>query len=227
MKSNEDLQADVQDAIKWEPLLGATEIGVIVDNGVVTLTGHVDSYSKKIEAENATKSVLGVKAIVEKIDVKYPSGVFKVDDTSIAKTVLHALELEYQVPHEKVKVKVENGWVFLDGEVNWNYQKEAAKNSIKYLVGVKGVTNSIRIKPTTHDTLEQKSVEAGLKRNWAINTSGINVKVAGTKVTLSGYVDSLYQKDEAGRIAWNTPGICEMHNDIHVRFSNGVNHNEF
>jgi osmotically-inducible protein OsmY len=129
MKSNAELQQDVQDAIKWQPLLNAAEIGVTAKDGVVSLTGVVDSYSKKTEAEDAAKNVAGVTALVEKIEVKYPSSYSKTN-AEIANEVLSALKACWDVPKDKVKVKVEAGWVTLTGELNWNYQKEAAKDAI-------------------------------------------------------------------------------------------------
>jgi osmotically-inducible protein OsmY len=145
MKTNQELQTDVQNAIKWEPLLNAEEIGVTAKDGVVSLTGVVDSYLKKLEAENAAKKVIGVKALVEKIEVKFPSAWSK-SNVEIANEVLTALKLNWSVPKDKVTVKVEDGWVTLEGELPWNYQKKAAKSAIIYLAGVKGVTNNIKIK---------------------------------------------------------------------------------
>ena len=139
MKSNEELQKDVQDAIKWEPLLNAAEIGVTVQDGVVTLTGVVDSYSKKAEAEDAARNVAGVKAVVEKIEINFGSNSAKKDDNEIAAEVVKALTWNLRVPVGKVKAKVEKGWVTLEGELQWNYQKEAAKDAVKNLLGVVGV----------------------------------------------------------------------------------------
>ena len=217
MKTNEDLQRDVQNAIKWEPLLHAAEIGVTAKDGIVSLTGTVDSYAKKLEAEEAAKNVAGVKAVVEKIEITTGSW-GKTTDSEIATEVLNALKWDWQVPNEKIKVKVENGWITLSGELSWNYQKEAAKKSINNLKGVKGVTNNITIKSDTHDALEQKDVEDALDRNWSINTNDITVKVSGTKVTLAGTDSSWYQKDEAGRIAWKTPGIWSVDNELKVEY---------
>jgi osmotically-inducible protein OsmY len=217
MKSNSELQTDVQNAIKWEPLLNAAEIGVIAKDGVVSLTGVVDSYSKKMEAENAAKKVIGVNALVEKIEVKFPSSWTKTN-TEIANEVLSALKSNWSVPKDKVKVKVEDGWVTLEGELPWNYQKEAAKSAVNYLTGVKGVTNNIKIKSESHDAIEQKDVERAIGRSWAVDDNDISVKVTGTTVTLSGTVTSWYQKEEAGRIAWNTPGIWHVQNDLTVDY---------
>ena len=217
MKTNEELQKDVQDAIKWEPLLNAAEIGVTAKDGVVSLTGVVDNYSKKLEAETAAKSVAGVKAVVEKIEIKFSNSLSK-SDAEIANEVLTALKSNWAVPSDKIKVKVENGWITLEGELSWNFEKEAAKRVVNYLTGVKGVTNSITIKSESHDAIEKKDVEKALARNWSINTQDVTVKVSGTKVTLTGSVSSWYQKDEAGRIAWNTPGIWNVDNELVVEY---------
>ena len=213
MRKNEDLQKDVQDAIRWEPLLNAAEIGVIVKDGIVTLTGIVDSFAKKSEAENAAKHVVGVKAVVEKIEIKIKNAGIK-NDNEIATDVVHAFKWNWEIPSDKIRVKVEQEWVTLEGEVQWNYQKEAAKKSVNNIIGVKGVTNSITIKSETEDLIEQKDIERALRRNWSINDKDIKVTVLGNKVTLGGTVDSLYQKDEAGKIAWNAPGVLVVNNEI-------------
>jgi osmotically-inducible protein OsmY len=217
MKTNQELQTDVQNAIKWEPLLNAAEIGVTAKDGVVSLTGVVDSYLKKLEAENAAKKVIGVKALVEKIEVKFPSAWSK-SNVEIANEVLTALKLNWSVPKDKVTVKVEDGWVTLEGELPWNYQKEAANSAVHYLTGVKGVTNNIKIKSETHDAIEKHDVENAIGRSWSIDDSDINVSVSGTTVTLSGMVGSWYEKEEAARIAWNTPGIWHVKNELVVDY---------
>jgi len=217
MKNNEELQKDVQNAIKWEPLLHAAEIGVTAKDGVVSLTGVVDSYAKKLEAEHATKKVIGVKAVVEKIEVKF-SGSWTKTDEEIAREVLVALKSNLSVPDEKVTVQVENGWVSLGGVLPWNFQKDAAKQAVSYLVGVKGVSNNIEIKSETHDAIEKKDVENAIHRSWSVDDFNIDVMVSGTTVTLSGTVGSWYQKEEAARIAWNTPGIYHVKNELEVDY---------
>ena len=218
MKSNADLQKDVQDAIKWEPLLNAAEIGVTVKDGVVTLTGVVDSYSKKIEAEDAAKNVSGVKAVVEKIEIKFSNSWAKRDDNEIANEVLTAFKWNWQVPNDKIKVKVEDGWVTLEGELEWNTQKEAAKEAVKNLLGVTGVSNNITIKSETKDQIEKMDIEKALNRNWATMDKDIMVKVTGHNVKLTGTVHSWYQKDEAARIAWNAPGVWSVDNELIVDY---------
>jgi len=215
MKSNAELQQDVQNAIKWQPLLNAAEIGVTAKDGVVSLTGVVDTYAKKIEAEDAAKNVAGVSALVEKIEIKYPSSYTKTN-AEIATEVLTALKARWDVPKDKVKVKVEAGWITLTGELGWNYQKEAAKDAIKSLMGVTGVTNDITIKSESTESVEKTTIENALKRNWAFYDNDVRVQVLGHVATLTGTVDSLYQKNEAGRIAWNAPGVWAVDNELVV-----------
>jgi len=217
MKNNQELQTDVQNAIKWEPLLHAAEIGVTAKDGVVTLTGIVDSYAKKVEAETATKKVIGVKALVENIEVKFANSWSKTD-VEIANEVLTALKSNWSVPKDKVTVMVEDGWVTLEGELPWNYQKEAAKNATNFLSSIKGVTNNIKIKSDSHDLIEKKDVENAIARSWSVDDSDIKVEVSGSTVTLTGTVDSWYQKEEASRIAWNTPGIWHVKNELEVDY---------
>lgn len=221
MKTNEELQKDVQDAIKWEPLLHAAEIGVTVTDGVVTLTGTVDNYTKKIEAESAAKKVAGVKAIIEQIHVKVESS-WQRTDNEVATEVLKALENSWTVPDEKVKVQVEDGWVTLDGALEWNFQRDAAKSAINIIPGVRGITNNITIKSEIHNAIEQKDVEKALARHWSLNSDDIKVRADGTKITLTGNVTSLYQKEEAGRVAWNTRGVWSVNNELEVEYNYAI-----
>jgi len=217
MKTNEVLQKDVQDAIKWEPLLNAAEIGVTAKDGVVTLTGTVDTYIKKSEAEDAAKKVAGVKAVVEEIQIK--SGNFgKKNDGEIATEVLNALKLSWQIPNDKIQVKVEAGWVTLEGELSWNYQKEIAKRIATNLVDVKWVTNNITIRSERVAKVEKEDVENALNRNWSLEDKHILVSVSENKVILNGTVNSWYQKDEASRIAWQAPGIISVDNELTVDY---------
>lgn len=214
MKTNEELQKDVQKAIQWEPLLHAAEIGVTAKNGVVSLTGIVDNYSKKLEAENAAKKVIGVKALIENIDVRFPNNWSKTDE-EVADEVLSALKDNWSVPKDKVTVKVEDGWVTLEGELPWDYQRKGAQIAASHLTGVKGVTNNITVKSDIHNAIEKKDIEQALNRS-SIDDSDIKVSVSGTTVTLDGTANSWYQKDEAGDIAWKTPGIWHVKNNLVV-----------
>ena len=152
MNTDEILQKNVQDALKWEPQLQAAEIGVIAKNGIVTLTGTVDNYYKKNEVENAIKKVSGVKAIVEKIQIKTADSK-DITDNIIAERILNVFKSDFSIPHEKIKLKVEKGWVTLDGNVNWKYQKEASKSAITGLMGVRGVTNNIKTRSERIDNV--------------------------------------------------------------------------
>ena len=216
MKTNEELQRDVQNAIKWEPLLHAAEIGVSVQDGVVSLTGIVDSYAKKVEAENATKNVIGVRAIVEKIEVQVPNTWSK-SDVEIANEVLSAFKHNWSIPSEKIKVKVEAGFVTLEGELPWNYQKVTAEIAASFLAGVRGISNHISIKSDSKEALEKADIEKALRAS-TLDDSEISVEVDNTTVTLIGVVNSWAQKEEAGRIAWNTPGIWHVKNELLVDY---------
>ena len=218
MKSNADLQKDVQNAIQWEPLLTAAQIGVTAKDGVVTLTGTVDSYAKKQEAENAAKGVFGVTGVAEEIEVRFGTGGM-IDDMEIATAAVNALKCNWSVPKDEVKVKVRKGWITLDGELGWNYQRIAAHDAVRWLPGVLGVSNNLTIKADTHDAIEKEAVQDALARNWSLNNLDIDVSVSGTKVTLNGTVPSLYQKDEIERVVWKTPGIWHVENDLVVDYS--------
>jgi len=216
-KSNEELQKDVQDAIKWEPLLNAAEIGVIAKDGVITLTGTVDSYAKKLEAEDAAKSVEGVKAVIVKLEIKFNSEWEKKDDSEIADEIIKAAKWNWEIPKDKVKAKVENGWVTLEGEVDWNYQREAVEDLVKNHSGIMGITNNITIKES-EDQVEKNAIERALRRNWFIDDSDIKVDVSNHKVTMTGSVESWDERDRAAQIAWNAAGVWSVENDLVVEY---------
>ena len=215
MKTDEILQKEVQEALNWEPQLHASEIGVIANNGIITLTGTVDNYYKKMEAENATKKVKGVKAIVERIEIK-PDGSRNINDNYIAEKIVTLFKSDFSIPDENIKVKVEKGWVTLEGNVNWNYQKEAAKNAIIKLMGVRGVTNNIKTRSDRNDEVRKNTIEKAIHNNAALQNDHIEVTVKNNDVTLSGVVNSFFEKEEAERIAWNTPGVWSVSNEIGV-----------
>jgi osmotically-inducible protein OsmY len=215
MKTNEQLQKDVMDAIMWEPELQAAEIGVTVHEGIVTLLGTVDNYNKKMAAEVAAKEVEGVKALIEKIEVKYDHSAKKTDE-DIASDVLKFLHNRWNVPYDRIKVEIENGWVTLTGDVTWNYQKESAQQAIENIPGVKGVSNNIKIRALLKNELDKNLIEKALKRHWSINADDIHVDIDGNEVILTGKVTSLYQKEEASKIAWKTPGVSLVDNKLVV-----------
>lgn len=217
MKSNEELQKNVIAAINWEPLLQSAAIGVMVKEGVVTLTGSVNTYAKKAEANQAAKNVAGVRTVFEDIKVVC-SAQEKRSDTEVMTAIQNALKWHWDIPIEKVSVIVEDSWVFLSGELEWNYQKEAAKSSISNLVGIIGITNNISVRTSSKDIIEQNAIEIAIQRNGDINIKDIVVNVFDNVVTLKGHVDSWHQKSEAGRIAWNAPGVKQVLNDLYVDF---------
>lgn len=216
MKNNAELGADVLSAIKLEPLLRDAKIEVAAKSGFVLLTGEVDSYIKKIEAENAAKKVIGVEVLIEKIKVKIHSKWMKTD-SEIVKKISKALKRTWTLPKDIITVKVESGWVTLNGKFDWNYQREAANKAVRFLYGVRGVTNNIKIKSKSDDSIELEAIEKALRIN-VIDDSGINVKLTGTTVLLSGTAISWYQRDEAERIVWKTPSICKVNNKLKIEY---------
>jgi|SRR5580692_5761098 osmotically-inducible protein OsmY len=218
MKTNDELQRDVRQAIKWEPVLKDVEIGVVAKEGVITLTGTVDSYRKKAEAEAAARSVAGVQAVVEEIEIRFDNSLFSKNDNEIAAEVLNAFKWHAEVPGDQLKITVEKGWVSLQGEVQWNYQKEIAESVVVNLLGVAGVVNHIKINANKHDEVEKAAIEDALDLNWSLRDRDIEVEVCDNKVTLTGTVDSWYQKNEAARIAWKAPGVLSVDNQLKVEY---------
>lgn len=215
MKSDFQIQKDVMDEIKWEPHLNAAEIGVSVKNGIVTLSGIVDSYCKKISAEKTASRVGGVKAVAEDIQVSL-SPAFKKTDTEIAEAVLHALKWHSAVQQEKIKIKVEDGIVRLDGEVEWEYQRNNAKSAVQHLSGVRSVINSIRLKPIVTASNVQGKINAAFLRSATIDARKVTADVHGGEVTLHGKVRSLAEKQDAELAAWNVPGVISVDSMIDV-----------
>jgi len=218
MKNNQDLQKDVQDAIKWDPLLKSAEISVGAKDGLITLSGIVKSYPDKLQAETIAKSVCGVKAIVEHITVNTGNH-DGISDEEIAKDILAALKL-IGVHSDHIQVQVEEGHVTLDGEVQYNFQKEASGNAAGNVKGIKILTNNISVKAETNNDLERKVVEHALLRYSSTADQNIRVKVSGNTITLNGAVYSFYQKEEAAKIAWNAPGVLMVNNELVIESDN-------
>ena len=206
MKTDSQLQHDVLAELKWEPSINAAEIGVEVKNGVVTLAGHVDRYADKWNAERAAQRVSGVLALAVEIDVKLADA-GKRNDTDIATSAHAALEWTSFLPKEAIKVKVANAWVTLTGEVEWEYQRMAAADSIRFLPGVLGVSDEIVIKTKVSTDVVKADIEAALKRRAMADAEKITVQVSGGDVTLTGAVHSWSERDLVTHSAWGAPGV--------------------
>lgn len=215
MKSDATIQKEVQEELKWQPLLSAAEIGVAVKNGVVTLSGKVDSYTKKLSAEKAAKRIGGVKAVAEDIEVAYYGNTTKTD-AEIADAVVNALRWHSAVQEEKVKIKVDGGIVTLDGEVDWDYQRTNAKSAIENLNGVKLVVNLITVKPKLKSADVAQGIKDALLRSANSDASKIKVEVKGSKVTLSGSVRSFAEKEDAESAAWAAPGVTALESNLMI-----------
>jgi len=213
MKTDLEIQKDVQDELKWEPFLNAAEIGVAVKNGIVTLSGGVDSYYKKTRAEKAAKRVAGVIAVAEDIEVNL-NGSTALNDTEIAKAVVHALQWHSAIRENKVKVKVEDGVVTLDGELEYEHQKKLAVKQIQNLVGVKKIVNNINVKPCALPQDLKQKINSAFHRSATLDAAKIGVTISGDKVILTGYVRSLAEKNDAENAVWSAPGVRYIENKL-------------
>jgi len=223
MRSNENktdpqLKTDVLAELNYEPSVKVTDIGVTVKDGTVTLNGYVTSYGEKWDAVRAARRVAGVNAIADDIQVKQPDSLRRTDG-DIATAAAHQINWCTSIPSGTAGVTVREGWVTLDGELEWGYQKTAAESAVQYLAGVKGVTNMITIKPRLAPAQIESAIQGAFERSALLDANKIKVETSGNKVTLRGKVQNYTERDEAERIAWAAPGVYSVDNQLKVAWS--------
>jgi osmotically-inducible protein OsmY len=215
MRTDNELRTDIIAELNWDASIRDEDIATAVKDGVVTLAGIVDTYAQRYAAERAVERVNGVKAIVNDLTVKLP-GAMERSDADIAHAAVNALRWHTQVPEERVQVKVANGWLTLEGEVDRYYQQEAAEHAVQYLTGVKGVSNVITLRaiPTPADIKQR--IRSSIKRQAELDAEQVTVETSGSRVTLRGTVRSVAERRDAERAVWNAPGVTRVDNDIKV-----------
>jgi osmotically-inducible protein OsmY len=207
---NQALKQMVLDELAWQPGFDEAHIGVTVRGGVVTLTGQVGSYAEKCIAERAAGRVIGVRAIAEELNIRYASGI-DLDDEDIARRAVDVISWDLSVPKDRVKIKIEKGWVTLGGDVDWRFQKQAAEADIRNLCGVMGVSNAIEIRPIVRVPDVEKQIKAAFRRNAEFEAENIVVTADGRTVTLTGQVSNYCERTLAAETAWSAPGVTQVH----------------
>lgn len=215
MKNDSQLQQHVMDELQWEPRVDHANIGVGVNDGIVTLTGFVGSYAQKLAAEQAARRVKGVRGLAEEIEVRFPSDP-KTADPEIAKRIADIFEWSVTIPRNRIGIKVEHGWVTLSGTVDWHFHREAARDAVSRISGVKGVTNLIEVKKSPSSADVKDRIVAALKRAADLDASTISVVSSGDTVKLNGKVHSWYERQVAERAAWAAPGVNRIEDNITV-----------
>jgi osmotically-inducible protein OsmY len=215
VKSDEALQLDILAELKWDPRVEQEEVGVSVDDGIVTISGRISSYAKRVAAEECAHHVHGVKAVVNDLEVHLPTEAVR-DDVEIAHAVVEALKWQAHVPNEALDVTVHDGWVTLKGTLDYRYQQDEAERLVRNMMGVRGLTSQIRTRPSLKPRDVRKQIEAALVRSAQIDARHISVEVEGSKVILKGNVRTTAELHDARRAAWSAPGVEEVENRIVV-----------
>jgi osmotically-inducible protein OsmY len=215
MRSDAEIERDVKEELQWDPDLDASDIAVSVKDGVVTLAGFVKSYTDKYEAEAAAKRVAGVIAVANDLEVRLPT-VDERPDPEIARDAVAALKSMLPISYQNIKIVVKNGWVTLEGQVEWQYQRQTAENAVRRIKGVKGVSNLIQLKPRAEPEEIKKKIQEAFRRNAEIDANRIMVETSGSEVILKGTVRSWIEREEAERVAWSAPGVTKVVDQIIV-----------
>jgi osmotically-inducible protein OsmY len=216
MKTDTQIKRDVEDELRWDPRVNESEIGVAVKDGVVTLSGYVPNYAQRTAAEHDAERVSGVRALAEELKVKLP-GTVEFTDTDIARRAVNALEWDVEVPASRIKVRVDRGWITLEGEADWQFERKAAERAVRYLSGVVGVSNLIRIKARVSTYDVSKRIKEALQRSAAADAASIDVEANDGRVTLRGKVSSWTERQDAERAAWAASGVTMVDDFITIR----------
>ena len=215
MKSDSEIERYVKEELQWNPDLDATNIAVSVKQGVVTLAGFVKSYTHKLEAEAAAKRIAGVAGVANDLEVRMPS-VDERPDPDIARDAVSTIKSQLPISSEHIKVVVKSGWVSLEGQVEWQYQKHTAENAVRRIKGVKGVSNFIVLKPRAQPAEIKNKIMDAFKRNAEVDANRIQIEANGSEVILKGTVRSWFEREEAERVAWSAPGVTKVEDRIVV-----------
>lgn len=215
MKSDSQLRLNVLDELKWQSSVDASQVGVTAKDGVVTLTGSVPHYVEKLEAERIARSVLRVKAVVNDLEV-HLGGTREPNDTEITNAALYTLRWHTWIPNDRIKVTVRNGWLTLEGDVDWQYERAAAREAVSHLIGVKGVTNLISLTTKPQPTDIARKIESAFKRSAEIDARHVKVEAHDNTVVLTGRVSSPSELTAAEGVAWSAPGVTKVDNRLTI-----------